>query len=247
MSDIMPDTVQYFIPQTGVADTDGLFAQSDNPLYPIWGPKLEAVMNGVRMVIIDANLGIEDIRRIVEMARMNNIEIWLEPTSVAKCVRFVQADVLADARYISPNVAEALALAKAVSQKQQSAKTSTGFTNVDEIESAIQEIVRSKRVAKQTIFLTKGEKGVSRFVAHANTLIRKEFEATTLSPQDIVSTTGAGDCFVGRCAAGVVLGETEDVAIRNATIAAAATCMTDECVPASSTVNALGARGRARL
>lgn len=234
--------------QTGVADTDGLFARNDGPLHLIWGPKLKEAMNGVRMVIVDANLGTEDIRKIVQIARMNKIDIWLEPTSVAKCVRFVEANVLAEARYISPNVAEVLSLAKAVRENRLSFRGGANFENASEIETAVREIVSLKQVAKQTVFVTKGEKGVSRFTAKANNiLIRTDFEAVILSPQAIVSTTGAGDCFVGRCAAGIVLCEDEDVAIRNATIAAAATCTTDECVPTTSAIDAIGARNRARL
>ncbi len=46
------------------------------------------------IVILDANLEVETIRKICEIAHEKGIPIWYDPTSVIKCTKVVQAEAL---------------------------------------------------------------------------------------------------------------------------------------------------------
>lgn len=216
-------------------------------MYQTWGEQLGKALLGVKMVVVDANLGVEDLRRVVRAARSAGIDVWLEPTSVAKCGRLVQADVLADARYVSPNTAEAMALASAISDADKR-KVKPGIAPEKDIEVAAKTILTRRRVGTQTLLVTRGEEGVSRFTLTRNgSVARTDYEAVDVDPNHIVFTTGAGDCFAGRCAAGISLGEREEDAIRQGILAAGAACLFEECVPTLKMVEMMHGEGRARL
>lgn len=227
--------------KAGIADTDRLFGDEKATLFSHWQMELRnnLMLQCVRVVIVDANLCISDIRNVVHAARIHKADIWLEPTSVAKCNRFIEADVLWQARYISPNEAELIKIGDGIKIGQQQRRTSNGTLIEDEVQinqttEIILSATRSRNSKqKQSLFVTRGSLGVSKFcIAENNEVERKDFAAKKVPK--LVNTTGAGDCFAGCCAGWIATGTmNEDSAIELGISAAAASCASAECVPPS--------------
>eukprot|EP00173_Palmaria_palmata_P003347 Plantae.Rhodophyta-Palmaria_palmata.ctg3489.p1 GENE.Plantae.Rhodophyta-Palmaria_palmata.ctg3489~~Plantae.Rhodophyta-Palmaria_palmata.ctg3489.p1 ORF type:complete len:258 (-),score=40.31 Plantae.Rhodophyta-Palmaria_palmata.ctg3489:67-840(-) len=74
--------------------------------------KLSDLCRDAKIVCLDANLHIEDIRYIVECAASSKIPVWFEPVSVAKSIKVYSADTFRNLSYISPNADEMRAMWK---------------------------------------------------------------------------------------------------------------------------------------
>jgi len=88
----------------------------DNSIYwyseSICGPSEQAP----KIIVMDANLPTETIWNLATLAKRCQKEqaVWFEPTSVAKIVKIANISILKNIDFISPNVAELIALADAL-------------------------------------------------------------------------------------------------------------------------------------
>lgn len=177
-----------------------------------------------KLVVLDGNLCEGDLKKITTICRRMKKDVWFEPTSVTKSVRIAQAGVIGEVRYISPNLEELLMM-----------KTVVDGNNVlngnDDVamKRAGKALLCTKGVDGRHILVTCGERGVSLLWQSNEELCQQDFPALTV--RNVVSTAGAGDCFAGRCAGGIVSGETLECAIHEGIQLASLCCGCDSNVP----------------
>lgn len=243
---------------------DGLFAIGGGVLQHTWGDALRATLQGAKVVVVDGNLSSGDLRLVVAMCTELGIDVWFEPTSIEKCARIVEAGVMADVRYFSPNEAETVAMAdavmpttaanaKLVSQEVCNGRASKqhvgdsdghGRPSDTAVDAAARAILNVPQQTPQTIFVTRGARGMSRFDRRGdggNEVIRSDFAAVRVP--NVVNTTGAGDCFAGGCVAALAAGKEQAVAILEGMKAGAACCESEDVLPRRELVKGFGQHG----
>lgn len=72
--------------------------------------KTSKLCRDARIVCLDANLHIEDIRFFVDCAASGKIPVWFEPVSIAKSIKVFSADTFRKLSYMSPNADEMRAM-----------------------------------------------------------------------------------------------------------------------------------------
>eukprot|EP00166_Cyanidium_caldarium_P005451 ctg_663.g283 len=174
-------------------------------------------------IVFDANLSPEAMRALPPAQRF-----WYEPTSPAKAPRIVQAGVLPSMPWVSPNVEEMVAMAKAL----------TGSVETDGEAGRIQWAGEALilRGGVRNVLCTRGSRGVSWFRAEHGAVRRVDMPAVPVEAGRLRSTSGAGDAF----AAGVLYGllcmryPREEEAIALGLRVAATACECEDTVPAGA-------------
>ncbi|KAK4538668.1 hypothetical protein CDCA_CDCA19G4693 [Cyanidium caldarium] len=188
-------------------------------------------------IVFDANLSPEAMRALPPAQRF-----WYEPTSPAKAPRIVQAGVLPSMPWVSPNVEEMVAMAKAL----------TGSVETDGEAGRIQWAGEALilRGGVRNVLCTRGSRGVSWFRAEHGAVRRVDMPAVPVEAGRLRSTSGAGDAF----AAGVLYGllcmryPREEEAIALGLRVAATACECEDTVPCKEAlVRALEGSRMARL
>lgn len=220
--------------QTGVADVDGVFGEESGGMHEVWGSEgIAKEVKSAKLVLLDGNLCVSDLRKIVRICRTMGKDVWFEPTSVTKSTRIAEAGIIGEVRYMSPNISEALAMSAWIrGNKGTDRKFHDGNeSGEDEIETAGRTILGVSGTDKRVLLVTRGAKGVLRMSQQDDGQIsRSDIMATVVD--NVVSTTGAGDCLAGRCAGGIAAGEVLDVALSEAMRLAELCCGCETSVPA---------------
>jgi len=138
-------------------------------------PYLQQHIQEAKFIVFDANLTIECITGLCEMAAHHKKPVWFNPTSIFKAQKAVQAQVLQHITYMSPNTRELKVLAQTLNPDIDS----------NDIAACTKIILDS---GVKNIILTQGENGIS-FINHSTKL---DFSAL---PVNIVNVTGAGDAL----------------------------------------------------
>lgn len=174
-----------------MADTEHLYGLSkqDNTecvaLHKVWGHRLHETLHDVKVVVVDANLNVEDLAHVCAAARQRAVDIWLEPVSLTKSLRLVNAGVVAHARYMSPNENEAIVMAKHLQLKLHGQtpdehrpnehQQQVEWINKDNVGQVLCEILQAARTIQRsggdndddgherTVFVTRGDRGVSAY------------------------------------------------------------------------------------
>lgn len=224
------------ISQTGVADVDGVFGEESGGIYGAWGSEgIAKEVESAKLVLLDGNLSVSDLREIVGICKHMKKDVWFEPTSVAKSTRIVAAGVLGEVRYTSPNVSEAMAMSIWIRRDNGADGKLANLANGDKddeggLEIAGRTILGVDGIGKRVLLITQGDKGVIQMLQLDNGQIsRKDLRATVVDK--VVSTTGAGDCLAGRCAGGIAVGEDLNVAMAEAMWLAGQCCGYEASVP----------------
>ena len=176
----------------------------------------EAAIASAPLVVCDANLSPEALVALATLTTKHQVPLWLEPTSVPKGAAAVKAlhdaGLLGAVSYTSPNDDEVTAMAAALPDPDA---TSTGIgvsetgdsirrfyrrlraqaagDNDDALRSAAVKLVRA---GIHDVLVTRGARGVlwARGEPEGETLCEEHAAAAV---NEVVSTRGAGDAFVG--------------------------------------------------
>lgn len=155
----------------------------------IQSSRISSAIATAPLVMIDGNFPVATIKAIVESAHHNKVPVWFEPTSVAKCTKVVQAEVLHKLTYISPNRLEMLALLKALSSNDVVAGLNVTSVNPEDIEAHIKLVHYFQQHSHiPGVIMKMGANGV---IVAAEGKIR-HYPAIPLT-QPLVSVSGAGD------------------------------------------------------
>lgn len=237
-----------------MADFDDMFGENGTSLIEDAAEDIEEAMHSVNMVCMDANAGAREMDGLVRLCEKWKVRCWFEPTTSIKCTRIVEADALKSIAYMSPNETELRNIAGAVVAREEKIRRNESVSKSAVAQRSIEEgcvnesemdggelmpcarrvLVAANRGSgnRLKILCTRGAKGVTRYQLGEDGDVQEDhFPAVRLRAGEMKNTTGAGDCFTGRCIAGLVKGEEEDVAIREGIIAAARCCRAEEAVP----------------
>lgn len=196
---------------------DDIFSSTSTSVIAESKENIAGALRSAKLVCLDGNISASDIRALSKLCKQRNVPCWFEPTTPQKGSRVVEAGVLHDMKYISPNEMELRALARALGCQPD------GF-----LSRTAEKVLRSGGGGKigQRLLVTRGAQGVTRFHLEEASddfrLVEKTFKA--IKVENVGNTTGAGDSFAGRCVAALATGVDEDDAIVLGLHAAADCC-----------------------
>ena len=181
-----------------VADMDVLGSVSPSYLAR-FGAELEAAP----LIVADANLAEGTLVELAGLALKRETPLWLEPVSTPKAVAAIgalrAAGLLRTLTFASPNEDEALAMAAALRANSDGAAGVDVDADDESILAAAKALVSA---GIEHVLVTRGARGVL-WVRGAGAQVTVE-ELAALPPSRLVSTRGAGDCFVAGVVAGLV-------------------------------------------
>lgn len=195
--------------QIAIGDMDDIFNSEHDSLVRAAKKDIERCLETAEMACIDGNVSERDIGEFTSLCKQHGVACWFEPTTPEKAVRLVRSGALRDMAYLSPNETELRAMWEAV----------TGSGQAEECVSGMAEgLLRlgGGGVMGQCLLVTRGENGVCKFRMRKGkegwVVERRDFAAGRV--ERVRNTTGAGDCFAGRCIGALVRGVEEEDAIR---------------------------------
>ena len=164
------------------------------------------------LCIADANLCSEALTGLAALARAAGTPLWLEPTSVPKaalaCGWLHAKGLLSALTYVSPNEDEVCAMAAAIGSGEGGLSSSHGASDDATVRAAAAALVRAgvshvvvTRGARGILWARAAEPGSSTPApSDGSDVWMEEMPAFNLGEQPVVSTRGAGDCFVAGAA-----------------------------------------------
>lgn len=194
-------------------------------------------LSNAKILCMDANFSPQDMRQLVELCRQQGVRVWYEPTTSVKCERIVEADVIGGLCYMSPNESELVKIAESLEAIGARGKMENGAVESAKQAYSEEKVMQSAKAVLERgkglrILCTRGARGVRRFTMGETGEVKvDEFAGLKIGGDMVRNTTGAGDCFAGRCLAGIARGEDEDEAIRAGIGVAGRCCMSEETVP----------------
>lgn len=84
-----------------------------------------------RIIVCDANLPVPTLARLARFCTDHAVPLWVEPTSEAKCVRMIAADMCDHVAVVSPNLSELRILASTLRGDSFDALASSESTSGD--------------------------------------------------------------------------------------------------------------------
>lgn len=150
------------------------------------------------MIILDANCPQETIDYVLEVAVEAQIPVFYEPTDPEKALKAVQSPF--PIKYASPNIHELRSMAGLESKDSV----------VESEKELLQDCLKAGQVLKSKfdmIIVTLGQYGV--LFMDQKTATHYKVEPV----KDVVSVSGAGDCFAGAFVAGKLKGMSQDEAV----------------------------------
>lgn len=180
--------------EVGIADFSALNELSSSKLLDY----IQSIgTENISFVVIDGNLDPESIR-VVCSSLSKSTDVWFEPISVAKCVCCSSSLTAGLIDYISPNVDELFSMA-----------SSMGWEKID-VSSTREKVKSAAEFLMQyhlkACFVTMGADGVFVVYRDAQSMLSLHVPAVFVSIQEIIDSTGAGDCFVAGCVHGILSG-----------------------------------------
>uniref|UniRef100_A0A1I7UAP8 PfkB domain-containing protein n=1 Tax=Caenorhabditis tropicalis TaxID=1561998 RepID=A0A1I7UAP8_9PELO len=175
-----------------------------NSVTPIMIENNEDVLETSDFILLDSNLPIPVMAKVLEIAKKHEKQVWLEPTDIDKVKKVFDTGLVGAVTATSPNANEFLKWAKLchVSVDPSIIDTADGVLELIEKE-------KSKILLNTSIFVvTLSNKGSA--VVYRNKLGQLEFQSLPppLQMNKIVSVSGAGDSFNSGVIAGLVHNKT---------------------------------------
>lgn len=199
---------------------DDIFNSESESLVAEAREDICSALRTAKMACIDGNVSERDMVEFIDLCKQHRVCCWFEPTTPQKSVRMVRSGVLQDVGFLSPNEAELRAMGEELGASNRASSRE------------LAEIVLREGgggVRGQCLLLTKGALGVSRFRMQRQNkgwkIVETSFAARRV--ENLGNTTGAGDCFAGRCIGALAKGVEEEVAIRLGMMAAEECCRND--------------------
>ncbi len=185
-----------------------------------WVSRFAADVAAAPALLLDANAGTAALAAAASLAVQCGTPLWLEPVSVAKAARCVP--LLRFAAFVSPNAAEAAALAG----------RDGGCTGDDDVAAVAEAVLAAGCAACVT---TLGPRGALLSSATSSTAFPASPPRHALLPaapvRAVVSTAGAGDALVAGALAALARGASPTAAIAAGLAAAAVVVARPENAP----------------
>eukprot|EP01118_Nematostelium_gracile_P013601 TRINITY_DN5160_c0_g1_i2.p1 TRINITY_DN5160_c0_g1~~TRINITY_DN5160_c0_g1_i2.p1 ORF type:complete len:665 (+),score=151.36 TRINITY_DN5160_c0_g1_i2:56-2050(+) len=158
-----------------------------NSLTPQWIAKQENTLASATVIVVDSNLPQETIMELVQLAQRNQVQVWLEPTSIPKSLKSANPKILSGLTYISPNLGEMKAMVSHLSMKDRDCQ------GVEQCAALACELVQH---GVHHVILKMGPDGVA-LVSNSQDSKCDYHYLKAPNPPQIISVTGAGDSLVG--------------------------------------------------
>uniref|UniRef100_A0AC34QTF3 Carbohydrate kinase PfkB domain-containing protein n=1 Tax=Panagrolaimus sp. JU765 TaxID=591449 RepID=A0AC34QTF3_9BILA len=151
------------------------------------------------LVVIDANLRVETISAVIEIAKAYKIKVWFEPTDLAKATKIVVNQNLEKIDGLSPNFNEMIELSKTFGMKPMSLDEFEKLLHSDFLpETGIfktaEMILRKMKADDATIFVTMGPVGTLALKKTDGKIVTRIVVPPVIGIHEkMVSASGAGD------------------------------------------------------
>lgn len=174
------------------------------------------------LLFVDGNVSAQTLKAICQFTTEHNSDrnksrqlqfsVFFEPTSVAKCVRPIQANCLSQIMFMKPNEDELTAMVDAILQSTSSSSSSTS-SNQMSVYDRLKLLILN---GAHHIFLTRGKYGVihayCRTHQHEQKVFYDHYPAIPVPAERRVNVTGCGDNF----ASGLIYGISNGYSIQDA-------------------------------
>lgn len=170
-----------------------------------------AALSSAPLIVADANLHPAALVAIASLVARPSAgpasaappPLWLEPVSIAKAVAATiclrDAGLVPSVAFASPNEAEALAMAAALGGADGAVAASAAAAAEPDDEAVARAAATLVRAGISHVLVTRGERGVLWARSSGGEVTVESMES--LHVEHVVSTRGAGDCFVAGAAA----------------------------------------------
>ncbi|XP_061578464.1 uncharacterized protein zgc:136858 [Cololabis saira] len=192
--------------------------------------QFERQLLAASLVCLDGNIPVSTINYVCSLARNHNINVWYEPTDTDKACKPFLSDAWKSLSYSSPNLAELCVMNKTLGITTPEALPSS----LDGTLSVALALSRPLLEHLHCLVVTLGHNGVLLCGAHdAGTVSlqpRKQkprgqlcalhYPALTVTPEETMNVSGAGDSLAGALIAGIFQGKDTDSCVRMGLLAA---------------------------
>ncbi|XP_065568312.1 uncharacterized protein LOC136032096 isoform X3 [Artemia franciscana] len=183
-----------------------------------------------KLFVMDGNAPRETIEYMFDACKDLNIPVWYETTDVKKSIRpFLRNHVPSSLRYISPNIIEL----DAILENLKLRKVDTRLCGKDLFES-VSECCKEMLDVIPNILVTMGQHGIAAMTRGRDPIY---FPPPKVDPEDIVSVSGAGDCFAAGYISGILQNLSTNQCLHLGTEAAKLSLLDFPAVPESITPN----------
>uniref|UniRef100_A0A3B3V3P8 Zgc:136858 n=1 Tax=Poecilia latipinna TaxID=48699 RepID=A0A3B3V3P8_9TELE len=192
--------------------------------------QFEKQISSATLVCLDGNIPVSTINYVCSLAGKHNLNIWYEPTDVEKACKPFLSDAWKSLSYSSPNLAELCMMNKTL-----------GLTVPEELPASLDEILtvamalsRPLLESLHCLVVTVGPDGVLLCGQHEagsvdlqprkqkrkRQLCALHYPALTVTPEETMNVSGAGDSFAGALMAGILQKKDTDSCVRMGLLAA---------------------------
>ncbi|XP_060891745.1 uncharacterized protein zgc:136858 [Labrus mixtus] len=192
--------------------------------------RFEKQISSATLVCLDGNIPVTTINYICSVAAKHNINIWYEPTDSEKACKPFLSDAWKSLSYSSPNLAELFTMNKTLGLPTPEVLPSSP----DKVLSAAVALSRPLLEHLHCLVVTLGANGVLVCGEHeagsVNMQPRKQkrrrqlcalhFPAVTVTAEETVNVSGAGDSLAGALMAGILQQRDTDSCVRMGLLAA---------------------------
>lgn len=192
--------------------------------------QFEKQLSSATLVCLDGNIPVSTIDYVCSVAKKHNINVWYEPTDSEKACKPFLSDAWKSLSYSSPNLAELCTMNETL-----------GFTTPEVLPSALDEMLGVAVALSRPLLdhlhclvVTLGAQGVLLCGEHdagtVNLQPRKQrrrrqlcalyYPALTVTPEETMNVSGAGDSLAGALITGILQGKDTNSCVRMGLLAA---------------------------
>ncbi|XP_047238373.1 pseudouridine-metabolizing bifunctional protein C1861.05 isoform X3 [Girardinichthys multiradiatus] len=201
--------------------------------------QFEKQISSATLVCLDGNIPVPTINYVCSLTEKYNLNIWYEPTDAEKACKPFLSDAWKSLSYSSPNLAELCMINKTLGLMVPKAKVGVDLVPVlprslDETLMVAVALSRPLLENLHCLVVTLGPDGVLLCGEHnagsVNLQPRKQkikrqlcalhYPALTVTPEETMNVSGAGDSFAGALMAGILHGRDTDCCVRMGLLAA---------------------------
>ncbi|XP_069019617.1 uncharacterized protein [Embiotoca jacksoni] len=186
--------------------------------------QFEKPLSSATLVCLDGNIPVSTINYVCSVAKKHNINVWYEPTDSEKACKPFLSDAWKSLSYSSPNLAELCTMNKTLGVETPAELPST----LDEMLCIAVALSRPLLEHLHCLVVTLGANGVLLCGEHdagtVNLQPKKQkrkrqlcalhYPALTVTPEETMNVSGAGDSLAGALMAGILQGKDTDSCVR---------------------------------
>ncbi|XP_069551296.1 uncharacterized protein [Brachyistius frenatus] len=186
--------------------------------------QFEKSLSSATLVCLDGNIPVSTINYVCSVAKKHNINVWYEPTDIEKACKPFLSDAWKSLSYSSPNLAELCIMNKTLGVETPAELPST----LDEMLCIAVALSRPLLEHLHCLVVTLGANGVLLCGEHdAGTVNLKpkkqkrkgqlcalHYPTLTVTPEETMNVSGAGDSLAGALMAGILQGKDTDSCVR---------------------------------